>query len=102
MSDGMRLGTRVRTLNAAFMPEHFAPGQRAITYYWHVSHQGPGYAAQVFGNDRDAAYVLDQILHIRRRWPPFSLRRSVASSPWSWKSKRKRITPLKSTEFLGL
>ncbi len=69
MSDGMRLRTRVRTLNAAFMPEHFAPGQRAITYYWHVSHQGPGYAAQVFGNDRDAAYVLDQILHIRSELP---------------------------------
>ena len=69
MSDGMRLRTRVRTFNAAFMPEHFAPGQRAITYYWHVSHQGPAYGAQVFGNDRDAAYVLDQILHIRSELP---------------------------------
>ena len=69
MSDGMRLRTRVRTLNAAFMPEHFAPGQRAITFYWHVSHQGPAYGAQVFGNDRDAAYVLDQIMHIRSELP---------------------------------
>ena len=69
MSDGMRRRTRVKTINAAFMPKHFAPGQRAITYYWHVSHQGPGYAAQVFGNDRDAAYVLDQILHIRSELP---------------------------------
>ena len=69
MSDGMRVRSRVQTLHAAFMPQHFAPGQRAITCYWHVSHQGPGYAAQVFGNDRDAAYVLDQILHIRSELP---------------------------------
>ena len=69
MSDGMRVRTRVKAINAAFMPQHFPPGQRAITCYWHVSHQGPGYAAQVFGNDRDAAYVLDQILHIRSELP---------------------------------
>jgi TnpA family transposase len=69
MSDGMRIRTRVKTINAALMPKHFPPGQRAITYYWHVSHQGPGYAAQVFGNDRDAAYVLDQVLHVRSELP---------------------------------
>jgi TnpA family transposase len=69
MSDGMRIRTRVNTFNSAFMPKYFAPGHRAITYYWHISHQGPGYAAQVFGNDRDAAYVLDQILHIRSELP---------------------------------
>lgn len=51
MSDGMQICTRVRAMNASFMPEHFPPGQRAITYYWHVSHQGPGYGAHVFGND---------------------------------------------------
>lgn len=69
MSDGMRVRTRVKSMNAAFMPKQFAPGQRAITYYWHVSHQGPGYAAQVFGNDRDAAYVLDHVFHIRSELP---------------------------------
>jgi TnpA family transposase len=34
-----------------------------------VSHWGPAYAAQVFGNDRDAAYVLDRILHIQSELP---------------------------------
>jgi TnpA family transposase len=69
MSDGMRLATRVGTLRAALLPHAFAPGERALTYYWHVSHQGPAYGAQVIGHDRDAAYVLDQIFHIQSELP---------------------------------
>jgi TnpA family transposase len=69
MSDGLRLRSRVGTLKAALLPHAFAPGVRAITYYWHVSHLGPAYAAQVIGHDRDAAYVLDQIFHIQSELP---------------------------------
>jgi TnpA family transposase len=69
MSDGMRVTTRVGTLNAALQPHLLGPGERALTYYWHVSHQGPGYAGQVIGSDRDAAYVLDQLLHIQSELP---------------------------------
>jgi TnpA family transposase len=69
MSDGMRLATRVGTVRAALLPHAFAPGVRSITYYWHVSHQGPAYSAQVIGHDRDAAYVLDQIFHIQSELP---------------------------------
>jgi TnpA family transposase len=69
MSDGMRLATRVGTLRAAILPHAFAPGERALTYYWHVSHQGPAFGAQVIGHDRDAAYVLDQIFHIQSELP---------------------------------
>lgn len=69
MSDGMRISTRVGTLNAALQPHLLGPGERALTYYWHVSHQGPGFSGQVIGSDRDAAYVLDQILHIKSELP---------------------------------
>jgi TnpA family transposase len=69
MSDGMRLASRVGTVRSALLPHAFAPGVRAITYYWHVSHQGPAYAAQVIGHDRDAAYVLDEIFHIQSELP---------------------------------
>ena len=54
MSDGMRLRTRVRTFKAAFMPQHFAPGQRAITYYWHVSHHSRrGFRHRVLSSDQE-------------------------------------------------
>lgn len=69
MSDGMRLATRVGTLRQAIMPHAFAPGERAITYYYHVSHQGPAFGAQVIGHDRNAAYVLDGIFHIQSELP---------------------------------
>jgi TnpA family transposase len=69
MSDGMRISTRVGTLNAALQPQLLGPGERALTYYWHVSHQGPAYAGQVIGSERDAAYTLDQILHIKSELP---------------------------------
>lgn len=69
MSDGMRIATRVGTLNAALQPQLLGPGERAITYYWHVSHQGPGFAGQVIGSERDAAYVLDQLLHVKSELP---------------------------------
>ena len=69
MSDGMRLASRVGTVKAAVLPHAFAPGVRAITYYWHVTHQGPAYSAQVIGHDRDAVYVLDQIFHIQSELP---------------------------------
>ena len=69
MSDGMRVTTRVGTLRAALHPHLLGPGKRALTYYWHVLHRGPGYGAQVIGHDRDASYVLDQILHIQSELP---------------------------------
>lgn len=69
MSDGMRVTTRVGTLKAALHPHLLGPGKRALTYYWHISHQGPGFAVQVIGHDRDAAFVLDQIFHIQSELP---------------------------------
>lgn len=69
MSDGFQVGSRVGTLRAALKPHRFAPGERAITYYWHLSHLGPAYGAQVIGHDRDAAYLLDQIFHIQSELP---------------------------------
>lgn len=65
MSDGFQVGSWVGTLRAALKPHRFAPGERAITYYWHLSHLGPAYGAQVIGHDRDAAYLLDQIFLIQ-------------------------------------
>lgn len=69
MSDGFRVVTRVGTLRAALHPHLLGPGKRALTYYWHVLHRGPGYGAQVIGHDRDAAYLLDQIFHIQSELP---------------------------------
>jgi TnpA family transposase len=69
MSDGMRVVTRVGTLRAALHPHLLGPGKRALTFYWHVSHQGPGFSAQVIGHDRDAAFVLDEIFHIQSELP---------------------------------
>jgi len=69
MSDGMRVTSRVKTIKAALMPQLLGPGERALTYYFHVSHQGPGFGAQVIGSDRDAAYVIDQIFHIQSELP---------------------------------
>lgn len=69
MSDGMRVTTRVGTLRAALHPHLLGPGKRALTYYWHVLHRGPGYGTQVIGHDRDAAHVLDQIFHIQSELP---------------------------------
>jgi TnpA family transposase len=69
MSDGMRVTSRVKTLNAALKPHLLGPGERAITYYWHVSHQGPGFSAQVIGSERDATYVMDQLFNIQSELP---------------------------------
>lgn len=69
MSDQHRLASRVGTIKSALLPHEFAPGQRALTYYWHVTHQGPGFGAQVIGHDRDAAYVLDRLFDIQSELP---------------------------------
>jgi len=69
MSDGMRVASRVKTMRAAYMPSHFAPGERALVFYTHVSHQGPAFAAQVIGNERDATYVIDSLLHVQSELP---------------------------------
>jgi TnpA family transposase len=69
MSDQWRLASRVGTIKSGLLPHEFAPGQRALTYYWHVTHQGPGFGAQVIGHDRDAAYVLDRLFDIQSELP---------------------------------
>lgn len=69
MSDQLKVRTRVGTLRSALHPETFGPGERAISFYWHLSHLGPAYSAQVFGHDRDAAYVLDRIFNIQSELP---------------------------------
>lgn len=69
MSDGLKVVTRVGTLRAALQPQLLGPGKRALTFYYHVLHRGPGFGAQVIGHDRDAAYVLDQIFHIQSELP---------------------------------
>jgi TnpA family transposase len=69
MSDGLRVTTRVGTLRASLHPHVLGPGKRALTFYYHVLHRGPGYGAQVIGHDRDAAFVLDQIFHIQSELP---------------------------------
>jgi len=69
MSDGMRIASRVGTMRAAYMPAYFAPGERGLTFYTHVSHQGPAFGAQVIGNERDATYVIDSILHVQSELP---------------------------------
>lgn len=69
MSDGMRLATRVQTMKAAYQPAHLAPGERGLVFYTHVSHLGPAFGAQVIGKERDATYVLDNVLHILSELP---------------------------------
>lgn len=69
MSDGMRVATRVQTIRAGFLPAHMAPGDRGLTFYSHVLHQGPVLGCEVIGNERDATYVLDNLLHIQSELP---------------------------------
>ena len=69
MSDGMRIASRVKTMRAAYMPAHFAPGERALVIYTHVSHQGPAFSAQVIGDERDATCVVDSLLHVQSELP---------------------------------
>jgi len=69
MSHGMRVASRVQTMRAAYMPSHFAPGERALFFYTHVAHQGPAFGSQVIGNERDATSVIDSILHVQSELP---------------------------------
>lgn len=69
MSDQFHVPSRVGTIKSSLLPHRLGPGRRAITYYLHVLHQGPGYYAQVIGHDRDAAYVLDRIFDIQSELP---------------------------------